>query len=565
MEKIFHLILIKPVRYDEDGYPIQWRWSVYPSLALSVLNGLALDCARRRVLGPDIRIVIEAWDDLCGIPKMENMIRRARAASAGCLVGMVAVHTAQFPRCVDLTRQFRAVGIPVVIGGSHVSGSLAVLPEPPPEIQEMMDLGVSFFRGEAEGRLEIVLQDACHGTLKPVYNFAGQPVDMAQAVMPSQLPENVQKRIARFLNPITPIEAGRGCPRKCSFCTVVNVHGRKARSRQPDAVAEYVRNCVREGRNRFLFTDDNFARNRKWSDILKALIRMRKEEGLDFSFVLQADTRSHFIPGFIDLAAQAGCNQVFVGMESINPDSLASVHKDHNSVETYQQFCLAWKRKGIIVMAGYILGFPDDTQESIRRDLAVIKNELPVDLLYPFILTPLPGSEDHASLVRQGVPLDPDLNRYTTFHVTTAHPRMSGTELETMYYESFRIFYEDNHALNILKRHAAFGGDLELLISFMVVARNCFLIENVNPAENGIVRMKSRLERRSDLPIEPLVPFMARRAWETVTSQFRWWCQWKKYCAMAKYAEKHPAGEEDPALSGKSDSEEASRWKAPYV
>lgn len=548
MKKNFHLILIKPVRYDEEGYPIQWRRAVYPSLALSVLNGLALDCDRRRVLGPDVRIVTEAWDDQCGLPKMAEMIQRARTAQAGCLVGMVAVHTAQFPRCAALARQFREAGIPVIIGGAHVSGSLAVMPETPPELKEMQALGVSLFRGEAEGRFEIVLRDACKGRLQPVYNFAARPVDMEQAVMPSRLPENVQKRIAQFLDPMTPIEAGRGCPRKCSFCTVVNVHGRKARARSPGAVADYIRGCVGHGRTRFMFTDDNFARNLKWREILEAILRLKEREGLDFSFVLQVDTQSYTIPGFIDLAVKAGCNQVFVGMESINPDALASVHKNHNAVETYQQFCLAWKRKGVIVLAGYILGFPGDTPETIRKDLATIKNELPVDLLYPFILTPLPGSEDHAELVRKGVPLDPDLNRYTTFHATKAHPHMTGAQLEAMYYETFRIYYEDAHALRILKRHAAFGGDLVLLNSFMVVARNGFLIEGLNPAENGIIRVKSRLDRRPDLPQEPLIPFMFRRAWETVTSQLNWWRQWQKYCRMARYAEQHPAGQEDPAL-----------------
>jgi len=548
MKKTFHLILIKPVRYDENGYPIQWRRAVYPSLALSVLNSLAEDCARRKILGPDIRIVIEAWDDQCGLPKLSDMVRRAKAATAGCLVGMVAVHTAQFPRCAALARRFREAGIPVIIGGSHVSGSLAVLPVPPPELREMMDLGVCLFRGEAEGRLEFVIQDASQGNLQSVYNFAGQPIDMETAVLPARLPENVQKRIAQFLAPMTPIEAGRGCPRKCSFCTVVNVHGRKARSRTPEAVATYIRDCVGQGRTRFLFTDDNFARNPKWREILETMIRLRREEGLGFSFVVQADTKSHRIPGFIDLSVQAGCNQVFVGMESINPDSLASVHKDHNSVEAYQEFCLAWKRKGVIVMAGYIIGFPDDTPASIRKDLATIKNELPVDLLYPFILTPLPGSEDHAALVARGVPLDPDLNRYTTFHATTAHPRMGKGELEAMYHEAFRIFYDDAHSLRILKRHAAFAGDLELLISFMVVARNGFLIEGVNPAENGIIRMKSRLERRPDLPKKPLIPFMACRIWETVSSQFCWWQQWRKYSRMARYAQTHPAGDDDPAL-----------------
>ena len=549
MTQTFHVILIKPVRYDEDGYPIQWRKAVYPSLALSVLSALSEDCAARQILGPDIRIVTEAWDDQCGLPPVKKMIRQIRNGGAGGMVGMVAVHTAQFPRCAALARAFRAAGVPVVIGGSHVSGVMATSPSPPPELQDMLDIGVSLFLGEAEGRLDLLIKDARAGKLKPVYNFAGQPVDLGTAILPSRLPENVDKRIAWSMNPITPIEAGRGCPRKCSFCTVVNVHGREARSRKAETVAGYIRSSALKGRTRFLFTDDNFARNRQWKEILEAMIRLREEEGHHFSFALQADTRSHLIPGFIDLAVRAGCDQVFVGMESINPDSLASVHKDHNAVDNYLEFCLAWKKKGVIILAGYILGFPGDTAARIRQDVETIKEKLPVDLLYPFILTPLPGSEDHAVLKRNGVPLDPDLSRYTTFHATTPHPRMRGEELEALYYEVFRIFYTDSHALRIMQRHLALGGDLELLLPFMVVGLNAFPIEGVNPAEIGIFRMKSRKDRLSGLPLEKPVPFYLRRIRDNLKAQFTWYRQWKKFCRMAEYAKAHPATLDDPALT----------------
>ena len=75
--------------------------------------------------------------------------------------------------------------------------------------------------------------------------------------------------------------------------------------------------------------------------------------------------------------------------------------------------------------AGYILGFPTDTPESIARDIEIIKNELPIDILEFFCLTPLPGSEDHKKLYLNGVPMEPDMNKYDLEHVCTAHPRMS--------------------------------------------------------------------------------------------------------------------------------------------
>lgn len=132
MKKTFHLILIKPSRYDDDGYVIQWRRITYPVGSLSVLNALAEDCVNRKVLGPDVDIVVEAREDQAGLPRMEKMIGRIKKAEAGGLVGFVGVHTAQFPRTADLARRFRAAGVPVVIGGFHVSGSMIMLPTPPP-------------------------------------------------------------------------------------------------------------------------------------------------------------------------------------------------------------------------------------------------------------------------------------------------------------------------------------------------------------------------------------------------------------------------------------------------
>ena len=73
----------------------------------------------------------------------------------------------------------------------------------------------------------------------------------------------------------------------------------------------------------------------------------------------------------------------------------------------------AWKQRGIITIAGYIIGFPNDTKETVKRDIEIIKRELPVDILEFFMLTPLPGSEDHQTLHKNGVWMDPDMTNTT--------------------------------------------------------------------------------------------------------------------------------------------------------
>ena len=98
--------------------------------------------------------------------------------------------------------------------------------------------------------------------------------------------------------------------------------------------------------------------------------------------------------------------RVFIGLENINPDSLVGAKKRQNKITEYRKMLLAWKDARVTTYAGYILGFPGDTVESIRHDIEIIKRELPVDMLEFFFLTPLPGSEDHQKLVRAGTPLD---------------------------------------------------------------------------------------------------------------------------------------------------------------
>jgi hypothetical protein len=161
--KRFSLVLTKPSHYD-DGYVIQWLRSGLPSNTLAVLNGLALDCHQRRVLGDDVVIDISAFDETNTRVKPERIARQIARGGGRGLVALVGVQTNQFPRAMDIARRLRRAGVQVSIGGFHVSGCLAMLPDLPPELREAMDLGVSLFAGEAEGRLEIVLRDAWNGT-----------------------------------------------------------------------------------------------------------------------------------------------------------------------------------------------------------------------------------------------------------------------------------------------------------------------------------------------------------------------------------------------------------------
>ena len=173
-------------------------------------------------------------------------------------------------------------------------------------------------------------------------------------------------------------------------------HHQRARPQEPVSHAERSRNDREnhaQGIKRFFITDDNFARNRDWELLFDRIIHLRKTEFPGLGFTIQVDTLCHKIPNFIEKAAQAGVRRVFIGLENINPDNLIAAKKRQNKITEYREMLQKWRDHGAITYAGYILGFPADTKESIARDIEIIKRELPLDILEFFFLTPLPGSE----------------------------------------------------------------------------------------------------------------------------------------------------------------------------
>ncbi|MGC2171364.1 MAG: radical SAM protein [Candidatus Sulfotelmatobacter sp.] len=497
-------MLVKPSHYDDDGYVIQWFRSAIPSNTLAVLNGLALDCKQRRVLGEDVDIVVSAFDETNTRIRPERIARQLRGGRG--MVALVGVQSNQFPHAMDLARPLRAAGVPVCMGGFHVSGCLAMLPELPPELKEAMDLGVSLFAGEAEGRLELVLRDAWYGTLKPLYNYMEDLPSLDGVPMPI-LPAT---RVKRTGGKITTFDAGRGCPFLCSFCTIINVQGRKSRRRSADDIEQIVRRNLAQGINRFFITDDNFARNTDWEKVFDRLIAMREREKLNIKFVIQVDTMCHRLPHFIEKAGRAGVARVFIGLESINPDALLGARKKQNKVAEYRKMLLEWKKAGATVFAGYIVGFPSDTPESVLRDIEIIQRELPIDLLEPHCLTPLPGSEDHQKLYKAGAYLDADLNKYDLEHVTTTHSIMSAEQWQQLYHDAWSAFYSPEHLKTVMRRSVATDSNAGNMTFLLLWYYAMVALEKIDPLEGGYLRRKYRKDRRPTLPVESPWAFYPR-------------------------------------------------------
>jgi radical SAM superfamily enzyme YgiQ (UPF0313 family) len=513
----FCLVLVKPSHYDDDGYVIQWFRSAIPSNSLAALYGLGKRCAEQKVLGEDVAIELHAFDETNTRIRTHKLAALIERAGSG-MVMLVGVQSNQFPRALDIARPLRARGIQVCVGGFHVSGVVAMLDGADPDLDRAKAMGVSLYAGEAEERFADLLRDACAGRLKPVYDFMHELPGLAGAALPMLKAE----RVKRTAGAVTSFDAGRGCPYQCSFCTIINVQGRKSRRRSPDDIEAIVRANLAQGLRRYFITDDNFARNKDWEPILDRLIKLREEEGLKFTIIIQVDTLCHKLPRFVEKCARAGVRRVFIGLENINPDSLLGAKKRQNKITEYRKMLLAWKEHGVLTYAGYILGFPNDTLDSILHDIAIIQRELPIDLLEFFQLTPLPGSEDHLKLYRAGVPMDPDMNKYDLNHVTTAHARMSAAEWGRAYDLAWRTYYSFEHIETVLRRAAATRmsvGNTLLLICWF---KGCIEIEDMHPLEGGYFRRKSRRERRPGMPIERAWRFYPTYLWETLSKQVHW-------------------------------------------
>ncbi|MGZ5481710.1 MAG: B12-binding domain-containing radical SAM protein [Pyrinomonadaceae bacterium] len=552
----FCLILIKPSHYDDEGYVIQWWRSAIPSNSLAVLYGLALDCAEQKVLGEDVEIEIHAFDETNTRVRPKHIASLIESAGAG-MVMLVGVQSNQFPRALDIARPLRERGIMVAVGGFHVSGTIAMLQERDPDVSRAEQMGVSLFAGEAEGRLAEVLRDAANGTLKPLYNFMQDLPNLNGAAIPLLPPE----RVKRTVGATTSFDAGRGCPYQCSFCTIINVQGRKSRWRSADDIERIVRTNVARGLHSFFITDDNFARNKDWEAILDRMIYLREAEKLRISFIIQVDTLCHRLPNFIEKCARAGIKRVFIGLENINPDNLLGAKKQQNKITEYREMLLGWKHAGILTYCGYILGFPNDTPDSILRDIRVIQRELPVDLLEFFYLTPLPGSEDHLNLHRQGAWMDPDLNKYDLNHAVMEHVHMPKAEWERTYRAAWETYYTSEHVETVLRRAIATGTSPGKAVLFITWFKGCIGIENLHPLEGGFVRMKFRRDRRSGMPLESPFVFYPRLLGQLIGKQLRWAFLYARLYRTYKKIKRDPNRLDytDVALTPATDDEVESR------
>ena len=325
------------------------------------------------------------------------------------LVG-ITVMTPLAPRAYRLADGFRARGLPVVLGGYHPT----VLPEEAGRHADAVCLG------EAETLWPTIVADAMAGRLAARYQAASFP-SLAGCPQPRRdlLPVPRAKRFEHIR--LAFVQTTRGCPFRCSFCSVTSVLGGKLRHRPVGEVeAELeslgIRRLARgQRRDRFFqivfFTDDNIVGHRGYA---KELLRMVATFNL--KWVGQASTNLADDPEILDLLRDSGCMGLAVGFETLSERNIREVGKGVNRIPEYLERIRRIHAHGIGLAGNFIFGFEHDDEATFGEVVRFV-DQARLDGFYYSLLTPYPGTPLYTQLAGEGRILDRDWARYDTDHV----------------------------------------------------------------------------------------------------------------------------------------------------
>jgi radical SAM superfamily enzyme YgiQ (UPF0313 family) len=342
------------------------------------------------------------------------------------LVGVTCM-TALAPRAYDIAARFRARGIPVVLGGMHPSLCT----------EEALGHADAVVRGEVEGVWQRVLADATSGCLTGLYQ-APVPPDLAGLRRPPRHLLN-----SREYATINAVQATRGCPHTCDFCSIRAFHPTGQRQRP---VAEVVAEVAALPGRFVLFVDDHLAGNRAYAEeLFKAMTPLRKLWVTQCTLSIGQDER------FVELAARAGCFGIFSGIESFSQEALGGVRKRFNRVERYRDAIACLHAHGIGVEAGIVFGFDQDTPGVFETTLEAVE-QLGIDAVQASIMTPLPGTP---LFERMGPRLrHRDWSLYDLHHCVFEPAGMTAEQLEAGHDWFTREFYRPDRIARRLARHA---------------------------------------------------------------------------------------------------------------
>jgi radical SAM superfamily enzyme YgiQ (UPF0313 family) len=397
-----NILLVAPSILDNYNQPMKYKKAFLPPLSLAVLDSLT--------------------PPLHNVTIINDVVEKIDYSIPYDLVGITAM-TTQSERTYQIADKFRQQGKNVILGGVHPT----MLPE---EAKLHAD---SIVIGEADNIWQQILIDCENNTLKDFYQDNTFP-DLSKLILPKWDNMNMDiypKKLGARL-PMMPLFTTRGCPYKCKFCSVSKFFGKHYRTKPVEHVLLEIEHTKAEN---YFFIDDNIACNPDYSrELFKSL------QGRGLTWFSQVSTRILETPDLLDLAAQSGCNSLFVGVESINRDALRNSNKGFNKVEKYEELIQRMRKAGIVPYLSFIFGFDEDTPEQFRLTVEfLIKNKATRAIFW--ILVPLPGTVLFNEMTASGRITDTRWSNYDGTKVVFEPKSFSKNELTELYWKSFRKMY----------------------------------------------------------------------------------------------------------------------------
>jgi len=321
------LVLIQPPLSDPNYPGVPFRFEPLSLLAVAAVTPKDMF---------DVRIIDGSADgDLAAL-----------VDSSASLVGITVVD-ATARAAYGIAARYRALGIPVVLGGTHIT----LNPEDAEGKAEALVVG------EVENGWVQVLSDALAGSLKKTYRFAA-PESLDIEIDRGLIPD--YSRQYRF---ISAIQTTRGCPNGCIFCVPSACYGRTIRHRSvPSVVAEIARLKSDYGHKFIGFTDDNLTADRKYAEeLFRALIPLRIRWASQVCIDVARDEK------LLDLAVESGCMGLFVGLESPRQEALREAGKGYRA-EEYHGLLARLRERGVAIVASFTIGYDSD-DEAIYDDV----------------------------------------------------------------------------------------------------------------------------------------------------------------------------------------------------
>jgi radical SAM superfamily enzyme YgiQ (UPF0313 family) len=361
-------------------------------------------------------------------------------AARGVNLAAISSMTQFAPRAYQIAGELRERGIATILGGPHAT----LCPE---EAMRNVD---SVVAGEAEEMWEGILEDFKAGKLQRLYR-SGRFVS----------PENLRPPDDRVL-PYRPfgidsVQATRGCPHDCKFCCVTTLYGHRLRKRPIGNVLSQVKEIRDRGMNVF-FTDDNIIGDRVYAkELFRGLIGLREKSRKPLLWGAQSTILFAFDQELLELAGQSGCKSLYIGFETLSRAALAQANKRHNSPERYREAIEIFHRRSIRVCASLMLGLPGEDRGSAEAMFRLLL-ENDVQLVYYYILTPLPGTALRNELDREGRLVNKERwDLHDTLHANFVpagdQTGWTASELEQTLWRFYDTFYRYRFILRRLRRN----------------------------------------------------------------------------------------------------------------